>query len=319
MTTAIIKAEAREVQSKKFVQAALVERFIKFAGVMEKSAQTYKTALNQLFRYFAANEISQPSREDLENWRDGLIADKKSPATVQLYLTSCKIFFRWLSLEGLYTNIADHLKSRVKVSHEHKKDALTATQAGKLIKGVKGDSLKAKRDKAIIALMVATGIRCVEVVRADKGDIVPKFGKTFLMIQGKGHSAKDAEVLLPAQVEKLIEVYLQTRGNVAADEPLFTSISNRNKGARLTTQTISKMCKANLRAAGFDTPRLTAHSLRATAATTMIIAGVELTQVQQVLRHVSIVTTQIYNHAVQRLKNQAEQTAANAIFDTISV
>jgi len=319
MTTAIIKAEAREVQSKKFVQAALVERFIKFAGVMEKSAQTYKTALNQLFRYFAANEISQPSREDLENWRDGLIADKKSPATVQLYLTSCKIFFRWLSLERLYTNIADHLKSRVKVSHEHKKDALTATQAGKLIKGVKGDSLKAKRDKAIIALMVATGIRCVEVVRADKGDIVPKFGKTFLMIQGKGHSAKDAEVLLPAQVEKLIEVYLQARGNVAADEPLFTSISNRNKGARLTTQTISKMCKANLRAAGFDTPRLTAHSLRATAATTMIIAGVELTQVQQVLRHVSIVTTQIYNHAVQRLKNQAEQTAANAIFDTISV
>ena len=78
------------------------------------------------------------------------------------------------------------------------------------------------------------------------------------------------------------------------------------------------MIKANLRAAGFDTPRLTAHSLRHTAATAMIIAGVELTQVQQVLRHVSISTTMIYNNAVERMKNQAEQIAANAIFDNIS-
>ena len=78
------------------------------------------------------------------------------------------------------------------------------------------------------------------------------------------------------------------------------------------------MVKANLRSAGIDSPRLTAHSLRHTAATTMIIAGVALTQVQQVLRHVNINTTMIYNNAVERMKNRAEQIAANAIFDNIS-
>ena len=78
------------------------------------------------------------------------------------------------------------------------------------------------------------------------------------------------------------------------------------------------MVKANLRGVGMDSKRLTAHSLRHTAATTMIIAGVELTKVQQVLRHVNINTTMIYNNAVERMKNTAEQTAANAIFDTIS-
>lgn len=319
MTTEIITiGEAREVQSQNVLSGNLLERFIAFAGVMPKTQSTYKTALRQMFKYFMANEIEKPTREDLIEWRDKLIADKKSPSTVQLYLTSCKIFFRWLAQEGIFPNIADHLKSGVKISHDHKKDALSAPQAGSLIQSVKGDSLKCKRDRAIIALMVSSGLRCIEVVRADVGDMVNQFGRDFLLVQGKGHFQKDAQVLLPLQVVNLIQEYLQARGNVEDSEPLFTSCANRNRGSRLSSQTLSKMVKANLRAAGFDSKRLTAHSLRATAATTMIIAGVELTQVQQVLRHVNVNTTLIYNKAVQRLKNTAEQTAADSIFATIS-
>lgn len=297
------------------MENALVEKFIRFAGVCEKSASTYKIALRQLNKYFVANNITTPAREDLENWRDGLIDAKKSPATVQLYLTSAKIFFRWLAQEKIYPNIADHLKSRVKINHEHKKDALTAKQAGNLITSIKGSSLKSKRDRAILALMSSTGCRCIEIARADVCDVVQQFGQNYLLIQGKGHAQKDAKVLIPVQVVTLIRDYLKARGNVSSSAPLFVSAANRNRGARISTQTISKMVKANLRAAGFNTPRLTAHSLRHTAATTMIIAGVELMKVQQVLRHVNINTTMIYINAVTRMKNQAEQIAANAIFD----
>lgn len=319
MTMAVITTTAtHEVQTKKLLGETLIDRFIRFAGVSEKSATTYKIALRQLNKYFSENHIVAPTREDLENWRDKLIADKKSPSTVQLYLTSAKLLFRWLAQEKIYPNIADHLKSRVKINHEHKKDALTAAQAGKLIKSVNGKSLKSKRDRAILALMASAGLRCIEVSRADVADMIHEFGRTYLLIQGKGHSQKDSRVLLPAQVETLIKDYLADRGNVSADAPLFASTANRNRGQRLSTQSISKTIKACLRAVGFDTPRLTAHSLRHTAATAMIIAGVELTQVQQVLRHVNINTTMIYNNAVQRMKNQAEQIAANAIFDSIS-
>lgn len=318
MKNAIVTTEACEVQTKTFLQKDLVERFVRFAGVCEKSASTYKIALRQLGKYFIENGIVKPARENLEDWRDGLIAQKKSPSTVQLYLTSAKLFFRWTALEGLYPNIADHLKSRVKVNHEHKKDALSARQAGNLIKSLAGDSLKSKRDKAILALMVSTGCRCIELSRAAVGDIIHEFGNVYLLVQGKGHSAKDSRVLLPAQVVRLIRDYLAARGTVDNSAPLFASTANRNRGQALSTQSISKMVKSTLRAAGFDTPRLTAHSLRHTAATAMIIAGVDLTQVQQVLRHVNINTTMIYNNAVARMKNQAEQIAANAIFDSIS-
>ena len=318
MTTEIITVEAREVQTKKFMQAGLVDRFVRFAGVCDKSASTYKIALRQMFKYFAANGIVDPTREDLEIWRDSLIAEKKSPSTVQLYLCSCKLFFRWTAQEGIFANIADHLKSKVKVSHEHKKDALTTSQAGTLIKGVKGSTIKAKRDRAILALMVSTGVRCIEICRADVADMIEQFGRTYLLIQGKGHSSKDAKILLPAQVEGLIRDYLKERGNVDATQPLFTSTANRNRGQRLSTQTISKMVKSQLRSAGFDTPRLTAHSLRHCALTAMLLAGCELTQVQQVARHVNINTTMIYNHTIERMKNTAEQIAADVIFDTIS-
>lgn len=325
MTTAMIRNEAGKIQNQILFGGSLIERFIRFAGVSEKSASTYKTALRQLAKYFAANAITAPTREDLEMWRDGLIADEKSPATVQLYLTSCKLFFKWTAQENLYPNIADNMKAKVKINHEHKKDALSAAQAGNLIKNVqcisakkqKRNGLLEKRARAILAVMASCALRCIEVSRLDVADMIHEFGRTYLLVQGKGHSMKDAKVLLPAQVEALIRDYLQARGNVADNQPLFTSTANRNRGSRLSTQTISKMVKAQLRAAGLNTPRLTAHSLRHTAATTMILAGCDLTQVQQVLRHVSIVTTQIYNNAVERMKNTAEQTAANAIFDTI--
>lgn len=316
MTKEITTVGTSALQIQNRFDGGLVDRFIKFAGVSEKSALTYKIALRQLSKYFAVNSIEQPARVDLENWRDGLIAEKKSPSTIQLYLTAAKIFFRWLNQEGCYPNIADNLKSRVKINHEHKKDALTAQQAGALIKSFSGDSLKVKRDKAIFALMATAGLRTVEVSRACAGDVIEQFGRVYLLIQGKGRSSKDARVLLPAQVVKLIRDYLTARGEVSADAPLFASTANRNRGQNLSTQSISKMVKSTFRAAGYDTPRLTAHSLRHTAATAMIIAGVELTQVQQVLRHVNINTTMIYNNAVARMKNTAEQTAADAIFNS---
>ena len=294
---------------------SLVERWLKFAAVSEKSIATYKMATRQMFHYFADNEIAQPSRGDLENWRDSLISAGKSAATVQLYITAAKLFFRFLAQEGIYPNIADHLKSRCKISHEHKKDALTAAQSKELINSIKGNSLKNLRDRAILALMLTAGLRTIEVSRADVEDLRHVNGGCFLYVQGKGRAEKAESVRIAPQVEKLIREYLKARGQIEDTAPLFASTARRNPGARLTTEKIRKMVKAQLRAIGLDSKRLSAHSLRHSAALQMLLNGAELTQVQQVLRHVNINTTMIYNHAVTRGKNMAECLAANAIFN----
>ena len=162
--------------------------------------------------------------------------------------------------------------------------------------------------------MVSTGTRCCEISRANVGDIRFERGKTFLYVTGKGHVEADEKVLLSKQTYKAISVYLKARGKASAKEPLFVSTSRRNKNARLQTQSISRLCKKNLRGIGLDSPRLTAHSLRHSVATNLIFAGVELPQVQMTLRHRSLSTTMIYTAAWNRYNNDAEQILSNMIF-----
>ena len=318
MTTELITTtSAQIVSAEKFgaFGASLVERFVKFAGVAESSRKTYAKSLSQMFAYLTANGISTPTRENLIDWVEELKVAGKSPSTIQLYLTAAKIFFRYLSQEGIYPNIADHMKTGVKPSHNHKKDALNCEQCRALIKNVKGNTLKALRDRAILSLMTTAGLRTIEVVRANVGDIRFYDGKTFLYVQGKGRSAADERVLLGKQTYKAIDAYLQARGALSSKEALFVSTSRSNRGARLDTQTIRKMVKANLRGIGLDSPRLTAHSLRHSVATNLIHAGVELPKVQMILRHKNLNTTMIYAAAWERFNNDGEQKLDDAIFN----
>ena len=315
--TALIKAENSAIAA---LDNSLVDSWLKFAAVSKQSEKTYSKCLKQLFSYFADNGIEKPRRADLENFRDYLIDSGKSANTICLYLTATKLFFRWLAQEGIFPNVADHLKNRVKVdSSNHKKDALTDKQVASLLKSVKGKDLKALRDRAIIALMATTGLRSISVVRANICDIRQVQGGYYLFVQGKGRNEKKESVRLAAQVYSLIQQYLKARKEKNSAAPLFVATSNRNKNKRLEAQTISRMVKSNLRDIGIDLPTVTCHSLRHTAATIMLLAGQKLENVQAILHHKSICTTQIYNNAINRYRNQGEIIAANKIFHKLNI
>ena len=168
-----VQNESAEItkSAEKIFGNGLVESWLKFAAVSEKSMTTYKGALKQLFIYFTDKKIATPARADIENWRDSLIDSGKSASTVALYMTAAKLFFRFLAQEGIFQNVADHVKNRVKVSNNHKKDSISVNQANDLLKVVEGESLKALRDRAIIALLLSAGLRSIEICRADICDI----------------------------------------------------------------------------------------------------------------------------------------------------
>lgn len=292
---------------------ALVELWMKFADVRPSSHKTYTKALTQMFKYFYSNAITNPTRADIERWKSEMLVTKKA-TTVQLYIIAAKLFFKFLSQQSIYPNITDNMKS-AKVDHEHKKDALTINQCQALLQSIDISNQKGLRDRAIISLMMTAGLRTIEIVRADVGDLHSFADSVYLSIQGKGHDEKSAKVLVASQVYNFIQAYLQTRKNLSSSEPLFTSTSRRNFNRRLDTQSISKLVKKKLREISIDDNRHTAHSLRHTAATQALLNGVPLTQVQQVLRHSNINTTLIYSHAIERMKNKSEQTVADAIFN----
>lgn len=308
----------QEITTKDIFDNILISRWLKFAAVSEKSIATYKGALKQLFIYFLNNSISKPARMDIENFRDMLIDSGKSASTVCLYMTACKLFFRFLAQENIYSNVADHVKNRVKISNNHKKDSLSVKQANDLLKSVHGDKLKDLRNKAIISLMLTSGLRSIEICRANVCDIRQIEGRNFLYVQGKGRFEKSECVEVPEKVMKVINIYLKAREKAANKkigrmEPLFVSTARRNKNCRLNTRTIRGLVKDNLRKIGVDSPTVTCHSLRHFAASTMVLKNQSLPNIQMALRHKNLATTMIYLNYFSRIKNRAECAVAEVL------
>ncbi len=294
------------------LKADLINRFIEFADVKAKSKDTYLKCIKQFFIYLDEQGINNPAREDVINWREALLQDHKA-TTVQTYITAIKIFFRWCSDMGLYANISDHVKG-AKIDKGHKKDYLTASQAHEVITEIDTSSEKGARDYALLVLMITTGLRTIEIERANIEDLRTSAGASVLYIQGKGRDEKSEYVKLAPEVEKAIRVYLSFRGKLDPVSPLFATTGNRNKDGRMGTRSIRGIVKAHLREAGLDSDRLTAHSLRHTAGTLALLNGSSIREVQQLLRHSNINTTMIYSHELDRAHNNSELNVARAIF-----
>ena len=288
----------------------LYTQWIKYIDCTPKTAETYTRAIRQFARYMEANNISRPTTDDIIAYREALKADHK-PATVQAYIMSVKIFFKYLEAMGIYPNIADRVKG-VKISKNHRKDALTPGQIRQTLGQFDTTTIKGMRDKAIITLMATTGLRCMEVAGADTEDLRNVGGYTVLFIKGKGHDAKDAFVKVPEKTEEAIREYLKARGT--KDTALFTSTANRNTAERMTVRSISRICKEAFREVGIDSDRLTAHSLRHSAATLNLRNGGTLESTQQLLRHSNIGTTMIYIDEMKQIDNDSTERIANVIF-----
>ncbi|MBQ7102829.1 MAG: tyrosine-type recombinase/integrase [Anaerotignum sp.] len=290
----------------------LFMRWVNFIDAKPKTVETYKKAIRQFFYYLQNNDIRNPQREDIILYRDYLKVDHK-PTTVQNYLTAVKLFFQWTDREGIYPNVANHVKG-VKIEKGHKKDYLTSKQAVRLLNKIDRSTLRGKRDYAILSLMLTTGLRTISIERANIEDMRVVADDTVLFHQGKGKEERTDYVKLAEPVEEAIRDYLQEREETDGKKPLFASIANRNSGKRMTTRSISRIVKANLVAAGLESDRLTAHSLRHTAATLNLLNGGSVEETQQLLNHTNINTTMIYSHALERAKNDSEMRIASVIF-----
>jgi integrase/recombinase XerC/integrase/recombinase XerD len=214
-------------------------------------------------------------------------------------------FYTWAEANKLYPNIARGVKLP-KRKREYLKQALLPEQATQLLKYYED---KALRDYAIVNLLLRTGLRTIEVSRANVEDIVYKQGQRILKVQGKGRDSRDNWVLLTDKGNEPLEKYLSTRRGPAGSSPLFVSKSNNSNKERLSTRTISKIAKEGLKAIGINHRDYTAHSLRHSTAVGILRAGGTLEQVQQTLRHTNPATTQIYTATLndeRRLKNSGE-------------
>lgn len=291
----------------------LFKQFIIFIDATPNTVRTYRGSLKQWFLYLREKQIMQPTAETVRQYRDYLQENGKKPTTVKNYIIAVKRFFSWTEEAGLYPNVAKHVKSG-RLSKNFKRDYLTGSQARQILNHIDRSTIKGKRDYAMLVTMLTMGLRTIEVTRANIEDIRTKGNTTVLYVQGKGHEDKDDLIRMPQHVESAIRDYLSVRKANDLSEPLFVSTSNHNSNGRMTTRSIRRIAKTTFIAAGFDSPRLTAHSTRHTAATLSLLNGASLQQTQELLRHRNIGTTEIYAHNIDATTNPAATDVEEAIF-----
>jgi integrase/recombinase XerC len=294
------------------LSSELFARWAAYIDGSERTRDTYTRNVKHFAEWLSVHGITQPTRADVIAYRDELAQEHK-PATVHGYIVAVKLFFQWLASEGLYQNITERVKN-AKVDPYHKKDPLTSKQAGKVLDSLNLETLAGLRDYALICVMLTTGLRTKSIELANVGDLGTVQGLPVLYYQGKGHTEKADFVKLSEPVRAALSRYLQARGDLLPSSPLFASTANRNGGERITTRSISRIVKNALRAAGLSSERLTAHSLRHTAATLAIQNGATLQEVQQLLGHKNISITMIYLHDLERARNSSADRITAAIF-----
>lgn len=290
----------------------LVDSFIEAQDVRESSKLLYRRTLKQYFNWVESKKyrLSEIARPQLLEYKQELLNSDKSSLTTGSYITSVRRFYEWTEANKYYPNVAKGIKTP-KRKQQFKKQPLLPEQATALLSYYQN---KALRDYAIVSLLLRTGLRTIEVIRANVEDIIFKGSQRVLLVQGKGRDERDNFVLLTDKTYKPIAEYLDTRGKVNSSEPLFTSTSNNSKGERLSTRTISHIAKEGLRAIGLDERSFTAHSLRHTTAVNILRGGGTLEQAQMTLRHSDPATTQIYTATLneeRRIQNSGEALIDN--------
>ena len=285
----------------------LLNSFISAQDVKESSRHLYKRTLRLFFSWVKERglQLSQVTRVDILAYKEDLLASGKSSLSVGSYITSVRRFFEWTEANKLYPNVSKGVKTP-KRRQQFRKQPLLPAQATALLSYYQDRAL---RDYAIITLLLRTGLRTVEAIRANIGDITYKGSQRVLLVHGKGRDEKDNFVLLTDKAYQPIKAYLDTRPGAKPGEPLFTSTSNNSKGERLSTRTISGIAKDGLKAIGLDERSFTAHSLRHTTAVNILRAGGSLETAQFTLRHSNPATTQIYTATLneeRRLQNSGE-------------
>ncbi len=225
---------------------------------------------------------------------DGLI-----PSSLRVELIAVKIFFRWLAARG--RRVGDPaepvLPPRVEQSLP---DTLNEPEVRRLLESVTGQEPLDLRDRAILEIFYASGLRISEVTGSRLENLSLEEG--WVRVTGKGN--KTRLVPVGAAARDAISRYLDSaRPNLVKPKTKSFIFLNRN-GGQLTTARVWQIVKERATAAGMDADRIYPHLLRHSFATHLLGNGADLRVIQEMLGHADIATTQIYTHVDQkRLKD----------------
>ena len=272
-------------------------------GLSRNTLEAYRSDLLQFGRFLdgRGGTALDAASADVAEFLAGLAEGERSasPATIHRKAACLRSFYRHLRREGI---LDSDPTASVSAPRRGRKlpQVLTRGEVDRLLSRPRGTEPVALRDRALLELMYACGLRASEAISLEVGDV----DLEEQVVRARGKGSKERLVPIGQSALRAVGAYLE-RGRTqlvhrAPGEPhLFVNF----RGGPLTRQGLYKIVRRHAAAAGLA-DRMSPHTLRHTFATHLLAGGCDLRSVQEMLGHADVATTQLYTHlSSERLKD----------------
>ncbi len=274
-------------------------------GLSRNTLGAYRSDLGQLGDFLERRRVCSLDAEhsDLAAFLSELAGggEDRPPvaaATLQRKAACLRSFYRHLRREGLIDHdpTAD-LRGPPKTKRLPK--VLSREQVAKLVAQPKGMEPLALRDRALLEVMYACGLRVSEAIGLRLGDVEEEEG----MLRARGKGSKERIVPVGREAVAALRLYGRRGRPRLVGARVETHLFVNHRGSGLTRQGLYKIIQGHARGAGLS-ERMSPHTLRHTFATHLLAGGCDLRSLQEMLGHADLATTQIYTHlSAERLKD----------------
>jgi integrase/recombinase XerD len=274
-------------------------------GLSRNTLEAYRSDLMQFGAFLRKSEADALTARhgDLADFVSDLAAGGEdrpavSPATLQRKVACLRSFYRHLRRQDLITDDPT-VYLRAPKQSRRLPQVLSRDEVGRLLEAPRGTEPPALRDRALLELMYACGLRASEAIGLELGDVDLDTG----ILRARGKGSKERLVPIGSTASRAVVAYLGRGRPKLAGDRMEPALFLNHRGGRLTRQGLYKIVQRHARTAGLD-GKMSPHTLRHTFATHLLAGGCDLRSLQEMLGHADIATTQVYTHlSAERLKD----------------
>jgi integrase/recombinase XerD len=274
-------------------------------GLSRNTLEAYRSDLLQLGAHLqrTRTDALQATHSDLADFVADLASGGEdrppvSASTLQRKVACLRSFYRHLRRQDL---IDDDPTVQLRAPKQGRKlpQVLSRDEIAKLLEAPRGTEPPALRDRALLELMYACGLRASEAITLELGDVDLETG----ILRARGKGSKERLVPIGSAASRALVTYLARGRPRLVGDRMEARLFLNHRGSGLTRQGLYKIVQRHARTAGLEN-KMSPHTLRHTFATHLLAGGCDLRSLQEMLGHADIATTQVYTHlSAERLKD----------------